>query len=95
MPNGEILKVDNAAPLDNDVGITSLLAPFLNDFMFQLGYRRFNRDLIPMVSISKDELQPILDFISNMRLEKGEDPALSIEILGEEDPEEEEEEEEE
>lgn len=81
-PDGAVIKTDKIFPCDPDFIMTWEMGEFLNGFMAQLGSKIHNRDLVPLVSISEYEYEPLLKFLKELREENGEDPGFDIEILG-------------
>ena len=85
LPDGSIVKTEKIFPHQREMYILDELGRFLNNFMPQLGSPAHTRELIPMISVDEDELEPLLEFLSNLREEKGEDPSTGIDIIGGDD----------
>ena len=81
LPDGTIVKTEKTFTHAEEFYILDALGRFINDFMPQIGSPNHTRDLIPMVSVSEDELEPILNFIKEMREDNGEDPETGIDII--------------
>lgn len=79
--DGSIYKQDTIYPTINNNTLIDDMGRLLNAFMSQLGYPLYNRDLIPLVSISEEELGPLLNFLKELRADNGEDTSLSINII--------------
>ena len=85
LPDGTVVKTEKVFPHQRETYILDELGRFLNDFMPQLGSPVHKRELIPMISVDEDELEPLLEFLSKLREEKGEDPSTGIDIIGGDD----------
>lgn len=85
LPDGTVVKTEKIFPHQREMYILDELGRFLNDFMPQLGSPAHTRELIPMISVDEDELEPLLEFLSTLREEKGDDPSTGIDVIGGDD----------